>query len=86
MNYNSHMNLEPIDLNIAYDELMTWGSRLGMPLIPRIQERLPTIILEYALVLEQGLFEITLHCNVDLAEKVNQLFISNQDPCDTILP
>jgi hypothetical protein len=47
------MTLEPADLNIAYDELMTWGPRLGMPLVPRIQERLPDASLEYAHALEQ---------------------------------
>jgi hypothetical protein len=28
-------------LNVAYDELMQWGPRLGMPLLPRLRERLP---------------------------------------------
>jgi hypothetical protein len=39
-------------LNIAYDELMTWGPRLGMPLVPRILERLPEIGFEMATELE----------------------------------
>ena len=47
------MTLEPADLNAAYDELMTWSPRLGMPLIPRLQERLPSVSLEYAQALEE---------------------------------
>jgi hypothetical protein len=47
------MTLEPTDLNTAYDELMTWGPRLGMPLIPRIQERLSKVSLEYVYALEK---------------------------------
>ncbi len=39
-------------LNIAYDELMTWGPRLGEPLLPRILERIPEIGLEMAIELE----------------------------------
>ena len=50
---SSKITLEPTDLNTAYNELMTWGPRLGMPLIPRIQERLANISLEYAKALEK---------------------------------
>ncbi|NJK46148.1 MAG: hypothetical protein HC933_19500 [Pleurocapsa sp. SU_196_0] len=35
--------LEPVHLNVAYDELMQWGPRLGMPLLPRLHERLPEL-------------------------------------------
>jgi hypothetical protein len=33
--------LEPAHLNVAYDELMQWGPRLGQPMLPRLKERLP---------------------------------------------
>ncbi len=62
------MTLEPADLNTAYDELMTWGPRLGMPLIPRIQERLPTISLEYAQALEKEA-QAAQHLANNLCEK-----------------
>ena len=39
-------------LNIAYDELMAWGPRLGTPLVPRILERIPEISPEMAVELE----------------------------------
>jgi predicted secreted Zn-dependent protease len=62
------MTLEPADLNTAYDELMTWGPRLGMPLIPRIQERLLNISLEYALALEKEVLNAQTLANA-LCEK-----------------
>jgi hypothetical protein len=36
-------HLEAAHLNVAYDELMQWGPRLGMPLLPRLHERLPEL-------------------------------------------
>ena len=44
--------MEATYLNIAYDELMTWGPRLAEPLLPRILERIPEINLEMATALE----------------------------------
>jgi hypothetical protein len=46
-------HLSPDHLNIAYDEAMTWGPRLGQALIPRLQERIANLSLEMAAALER---------------------------------
>ena len=65
----SAKNLNAEHLNIAYDELMMWGPRLGMPLQPRILERIPAISAETATDLERECYAAQLLAN-DLFERV----------------
>lgn len=57
-------------LNIAYDKLMTWGPRLGMPLIPRVLQRISAINPGAAGHLERECRAVQMLAN-DLFERID---------------